>query len=120
MGIAYPQVMCLVCRSKRTGVDELGQCHERADAVASPSWKPLFHLLNEPTVAVGIAERDKRAVVATPRIRASDPSLGPGMMEDAAFVVKHVAHLDSTPNKLIPGCLDVGNDEHEPLGRARR
>jgi hypothetical protein len=53
-------------------------------------------LLQQPTVAVGIAERSVRGIALTVRIQAANHSLSVSMMEYAARVVEWLADLDAT------------------------
>src|ERR1700730_15393598 len=69
-------------------------------------------LLDEPAVAVGVAEGEKRVVAGPFRIRAWGLT-GRSEMEDLADV--HAAL-----HELGPGRVDVGDAEVEALERARR
>jgi hypothetical protein len=53
-------------------------------------------LLQQPTVAVGIAERSVRGIALTLRIQAANHASSVGMMEYAARVVEWLADLDAT------------------------
>ena len=82
-------------------------------------WSPLLDLLEQPVVAVRVAERGKRAVVATFRIRAGYASVVPGVVEHSDGVVEHLADLDAVVDELVAGRLDVEDDEVQALNRAR-
>ena len=71
----------------------------------------------------GIAERGERAVVGMSGRRAGHASLGPGVVEDAAHVVEHLADLDPAARELGAGLVDVVDRELQTLagaGRRRR
>src|SRR5207244_8851136 len=57
-----------------------------------------MYLLHRPAVAIRVAKEDERA---------------PGKLLD-------LAHLDAPPDQLRPGGVDVGHDQLEALGGARR
>jgi hypothetical protein len=67
---------------------------------ARPPGQADLDLLQEPTVAVGIAERGERSVVGVVRRRAGDARLGPGVVEDAAGVVEDLADGDARLNSI--------------------
>src|ERR1700737_579200 len=107
--------MVLLCLSQKL-------CQRRDVAVAeSSSGKPRLDLLEQPAVAVWIAERGERAIAgmvgcgpADSTARAVAPELSsrrPG--------VEHLADLGTSGGELLACGLDVGDDEVEALGRAR-
>src|SRR5262245_12336854 len=76
-------------------------------------------LLQDPAVAVRIAEPRERGAVAASRIPAGELVLGRLVKEDAAEVVEGVAHLDTAGAEGGDGDVDVGDREMEPLRGAR-
>src|SRR5262245_41166273 len=91
--------------ARHPGVDATGQ--------------PRCDLLEQPTVAVWIAERGKRAVAALLGIRTADPTppkeVGLVCARVHAVAVEHLAHLDAATAKLVAGGRDVGNDQVQTL-----
>ena len=53
------------------------------------------------------------------RVRAGDPSLGAGVVEDPAGVVEHLTDGDAVADELGPGRLDIG-DGQQVVGGAGR
>src|SRR6267143_1763877 len=68
-----------------------------------PTGAPCLDLLEEPPVAVRIAERGPGGIGATLRVRACRSSLGSGVMEDSADVVEHLTHDDAAADQLGAG-----------------
>ena len=64
---------------------------ERRRCRVDPTRQPGCDLLQHPAVAVRIAERQERAVAVPFRIRTRHARFGPGVMEDAARIVEHLA-----------------------------
>src|SRR5262245_21462446 len=90
-----------------------------------PTGQPSRDLLQQPAVAVGITKRCERLVTAMLGIRTADPMppeqvglVRAGM--DAAGAVEHLADLGTPAEKLLPRGLDVGDDQVQALGGARR
>src|SRR5580658_3293617 len=84
--------------------------------------QPRCDLLQQPLVAVRVAERSKRAVAGMIRrgpVEAAVPALrlelGPRRSS-----VKHLADIDAASGELAARRLDVGDDEVEALGRPGR
>src|ERR1700753_1390791 len=82
-------------------------------------------LLEQPAVAVGIAEGSERAVAAMLRIDAGNPKSAEqiwlvlaGM--HIAGILKHFADRDAASEEFVAGGLDVGDDEILSPGRAGR
>src|SRR5258708_7977984 len=118
--LAGPLLM-LAVRGRRTSERgrELSRRGECRVVCVHASGQPHGDLLEQPAVAVRIAERGERGVTAPRRIRAAEAAFRAGMVEYTADVVEHVAHLDTALDELGARRLDVGHDEMEPLGRAR-
>jgi len=93
---------------------------EGGDRRVKASGQPGGDLLQEPAVAVRVAERQERAVAGALRIRSGNPGVGPAVVEDAAGVVEDLARLGSAPFELVVRGLDVVDDQVQALGRARR
>ena len=83
---------------------------ERSHARVDVSGKPL----QQPDMAVGIAERGARTIGATLGIESADAAIGADM--------KEFAHVDPGSDQLVPGGHDVGNDRVclGGTGRGRR
>ena len=81
-------------------------CQSRDVHVAEPSsGESRVDLLEQPAIAVRIAERGERDVTAPLRIRAAERRLSrPGTVE-------HFAYVYAMPDEFGTRCLDVGHDE---------
>ena len=71
-------------------------------------------LLEQPAIAVRVAERGERGVTAPLRIRAAERRLS------RSRTVEYFAHVDTAIDELGARCLDVGHHEIESLCRAPR
>jgi len=78
----------------------------------SPSWSTLLDFLDQPAVAIRVAERDETVVVGPPGIEARGLSF--------RSEVERLAHIDSAIDELSPRGLDVGRDQVQSLICARR
>src|SRR5262249_16368320 len=95
------------------------QISQRSDVVAqSPSGKPRLDLLDQPAVAVWIAERDERAVAAVigcgpghAAVRGAEVELRPGRLR-----VEYLARLRTARDELVACRVDIGDDQVEVLG----
>ena len=100
----------VVHRSERRlrGVDAAGQ--------------PGRDLLQQPAVAVRVAERGERAVAGVFGRRSADATVRAVGLELGArrLGVEHLADLDTAGGELVARSLDVGDDQVEALGRAGR
>ncbi len=78
--------------------------------------------LKQPAVAVGIGERDERAVAGLPGCRAADAAVCAVLMEPGAgrSFVKHLAGLDAAGDELGACSFDVGDNQVQVLGGAGR
>src|SRR5207253_3972444 len=91
--------------------------------VAEPSsGKPRLDLLEQPAVAVRIAERGERAIAGMVGCGPADPTARAVTLELSPRRpgVEHLADHRTTDDELVACSLDVGDDEVKALGRARR
>src|SRR5688500_3735031 len=98
---------------------KLGQSRDIHTA-ESPPRKARLDPLQQPAVAVGIAERDPREVGATFRIGPGLSSLRPGDTDEVALEMEHLTHIDSVFDELGARRREVVDDEKCSLNRARR
>src|SRR5687768_195074 len=78
--------------------------------------EPCGDLLQQPAVAVRVAERRVRAVAEVVRRDAADLAAeGTGR----GGVMEYLAHLDAAPHQLVARSLDVGDDQEQALGGSR-
>src|SRR3984893_17487154 len=89
----------------------------------STSGQARCDLLQQPAVAVGIAERRERAVAAMLGIRTANPEPPKqvGLVRAGVHptgVVEHLADRDTAAKQLFAGGLDVGDDQVQALGGA--
>ena len=84
--------------------------------------QPRRDLLEQPAVAVRVAERGERAVAGVLGRGAADATARAVGLEPSARrrVVEHLADLDAARGELVARGLDVGDDQVQALGRARR
>ena len=75
-----------------------------------PARKPRGDLLEQPAVAVRIAERGIREIGATFRVRARKKA--------PPVAVEHLADLDAAAGEVFTGCVDVGDDQLQTLSGA--
>jgi hypothetical protein len=73
----------------------------------SPSWSTLLDFLDQPAVAIRVAERDETVVVGPPGIEARGLSF--------RSEVKRLAHVHSAIDELSPRSLDVRRDRVHSL-----
>src|SRR6185437_15606267 len=87
-----------------------------------PPGQPGRDLLQQPGVAVRVLERGEGAVALPVRRPAAYPADPGARLELGARApgVEHVADLGTALGELGTGRLYVGNDQVQPLGRARR
>src|SRR5262249_44628519 len=99
---------------------ELGQ--SRYVQAESSSGKSGRDLLEQPAVAVRVAERDERTVAGVFGGRPAESTARAIGLELSARrpSVEHLAGLDTAGDEFVTRSLDVGDDEVEALGRARR
>ena len=85
------------------------------------TWRSLGQLLQQPAIPVRIAERGERVVAGMLGIRPgnSDPPEQVGFVRAgvcATGVVEHAADLHAATDQFFAGCLDVGDNQVQPLG----
>src|SRR6185295_4328236 len=96
---------------------------ERSRGGVDAPGQPGRNLLEQPAVAIRIAERGERAIATMLGIRTRD-SESPkqvGLVRTgihAAGAVEHLADLDAATAQVAAGCVDVGDDQIQTLRRA--
>lgn len=73
----------------------------RSSVLPVPARKPRCDLLEEPAVAVRIAERGIREIGATFRVRVR------ARKKTAPVAVEHLAYLDAAADEVVARCVDV-------------
>src|SRR5215468_9504045 len=88
----------------------------------SPSGKQRLDLLEQPAVAVWIAERGERAVAGVIRRGSADSSaLAIGLkLSTRSPGVEYLTDRDAAGREFLSGFFDVVDDQIEALGGARR
>src|SRR5262249_39810961 len=87
----------------------------------SASGQARCDLLEQPGVAIRVAERSKGKVAAVTRVRPTDATVAFGTELGARFrSMEHLTDFDTAGNKLFASRFNIGNDQVETLGRARR
>ena len=124
IGVADALLM-LAVRDRRAPHRARQVAHRRVRRLGrvDPAGQPGGDLLQQPGVAVGVAERRERAVAGVAVGPAADP-VGfrrPGTGRRAPGV-EHLARLGAVLLERVAGCLDIGDDQVHALGasRARR
>jgi hypothetical protein len=74
--------------------------------------------MEQPAVPVRILERGKRVVGTTLRVAPAHACVLPGL-EDAAGVVKDLAHVDAAGDQVVAGGVEVAHGEDQAIGQAR-
>src|ERR1700686_2319383 len=97
-------------------------CQRRDVQIAeSTSGQARCDLLEEPSVAIRVAERSKGKVAAMIGVRPTDATVAFGTELSTRFrSMEHLADLDAAGNELFASSFNMGNDQVETLGRARR
>src|SRR5215471_17127906 len=97
-------------------------CQRRDVQIAeSTSGQARCDLLEQPGVAIRVAERSKGKVAAVTGVRPADPAVAFGTELGARFRnMEHLTNLDTAGNEIFAGSFDIGNDQVETLGRAWR
>src|ERR1700676_2819349 len=97
-------------------------CQRRdVQTAESTSGQARCDLLEQPGVAIWVAERGKGKVAAVTGVRSTDPAVAFGTELGARFrSMKHLTNLDTAGNEIFAGSFDIGNDQVETLGGARR
>ena len=98
-----------------------GGCECRLSGV-DPAGQPRRDLLQQPAVAVRVAERGEGAVAGVIGRGPADATARAVGLELSARRpgVEHLADLDTAGDELVARSLDVGDDQVEALGRAGR
>ena len=101
-------------RSARRGEGRLGG--------VDPAGQPGRDLLQQPAVAVRVAERGERAVAGVIGRGAADAAARAVGLELSAGRpgVEHLADLGTAGGELVARGLDIGDDQVQALGRAGR
>ncbi len=89
---------------------------ERRQPRLDAAGQPRRDFLEQPAVAVGVAERDERAVAAVVGGGPRDPPFGQATEPRAPLtLVEYLAHVDSQGAELLTRCLDIGDDQVQRL-----
>ncbi len=86
------------------------QVGEGRDVHGSAPREPRREFLEQPGVAVGVAERGPRLVGLALRVRAAHARRGAGEVEPAG-AVEHLGHVDAAGDQVGAGRFDVGDGE---------
>src|SRR5580704_15163825 len=97
-------------------------CQGRDVQIAeSASGQPRCDLLEQPGVAIRVAERSKGKVAAVTGVRPTDATVAFRTELSTRFQsMEHLTDLDAAGNELLASSFNLGNDQVETLGRARR
>ena len=98
-------------------------CQRRNVQVAESSFgKPCLDLLEQPGVAVRITERGEREIAGMVGCGPPDSTARAVALELRSRCpgVEHLADLGPTGDEVVACRLDLGDDQVEALGRARR
>src|SRR5215472_5545159 len=87
----------------------------------STSGHARCDLLEQPGVAIRIAQRSKGKVAAVTGVWPTGPAVAFRTELSARFrSMEHLTHLDTAGHELFAGRFDIGNDQVKTLGGARR
>src|SRR5512133_1173160 len=94
-------------------------CQSRDVQIAeSTPGQPRGDLLEQPGVAIRVAERGKGKVAAITGVQPTDAAVAFGAELSARFrSMEHLADLDAATHELYASSLNIGNDQVETLGR---
>src|SRR5262249_7096577 len=97
-------------------------CQRRDVQIAeSTSRQARCDLLEQPGVAIRVAERSKGKVAAVTGVRPTDATVAFGTELTARFrSMEDLTDLDIAGNELFASRFNIGNDQVETLGGARR
>lgn len=97
-------------------------CQRRDVQIAeSTSGEARCDLLEQPCVAIRVAERSKGKVAAVTGVRPTDATVAFGTELSTRFQsMELLTDLDTAGNELFASSFNMGNDQVEALGRARR
>src|SRR5580700_5340760 len=95
-------------------------CQRRdVQTAESTSGQARCDLLEQPGVAIWVAERSKGKVAAVIGVRPTDATVAFGTELGARFrSMEHLTNLDTASNELFASSFNLGNDQVETLGRA--
>ena len=93
-------------------------CQRRDVRIAeSASGEARCDLLEQPGVAIRIAERSKGKVAAVTGVRPTDATVAVGTELSARFQgMEHLTDFDTACNELFASSFNIGNDQVETLG----
>src|SRR5690242_11346229 len=99
---------------------KLGWRRERDGIGLDPPRQPRSDFLEQPAIAIGIAEGGEGPVAAPLRIWTREAVVVTGAVENPGRIVKHLADVDAARDQRGACRLDIGDDEMESLRRSRR
>src|SRR5260370_7303957 len=96
-------------------------CQRRDVQIAeSTSGQARCDLLEQPGVAIRVAERSKGKVAAVTGVRPTDPAVAFGTELGARFrSMEHLTNLDTAGNEISPATFAIANHQAHTLARAR-
>src|SRR5215469_8350543 len=97
-------------------------CQRRDVQIAeSTSGQARCDLLEQPRIAIRVAERSKGKVAAVTGVRPTDATVALRTELSARFrSMEHLTDLNTAGNELFASSFNIGNDQVETLGRPRR
>ena len=97
-------------------------CQRRDVQIAeSTSGQARCDLLEQPSVAIRVAERSKGKVAAVTGVRPTDATIAFGTELGTWFrSMEYLTDFDTAGNELFASRFNIGNDQVETLGRPRR
>src|SRR5712664_3582335 len=97
-------------------------CQRRdVQTAESTSGQARCDLLEQPGIAIRVAERSKGKVAAVTGVRPTDAAVTFGAELSTRFQrMELLTDLDTAGNELFASSFDIGNDQVETLGGARR
>src|ERR1700720_4914193 len=86
-------------------------CQRRdVQTAESTSGQARCDLLEQPGVAIRVAERGKRKVAAVTGVRPTDATVAFGTELGTRFrSMEHITNLDTASNEIFAGGFDIGN-----------
>src|SRR5882672_10073589 len=93
-------------------------CQRRDVQIAeSTSGQARCDLLEQPGIAIRVAERSKGKVAAVTGVRPTDAAVAFGTELSTRFHgMEHLADLDTAGHDFFASSFDIGNDQVETLG----
>src|SRR5580704_14214099 len=97
-------------------------CQRRDVQIAeSTSRQARCDLLEQSGVAIRVAERSKGKVASVTGVRPTDATVAFGTELSTRFrSMEHLTNFDTAGNEILASSFDIGNDQVETLGGARR